>query len=155
MVAAMIMGREGGMMGPIQLEAAVTMLDAFEGELSYSLSPPDEIAGRLEQRDSLSDAAYLPLCSSLCRQGVPFPEAWKQAVTHQPGSLSGEDAGILAELSDTLGQFDLETQLSQIRNIRSRLQLQLDGARVRCQGYARLYRTMGLLSGAFLVIILI
>ncbi len=71
-----------------QLETAVTMLDAFEGELSYSLSPPDEIAGRLEQRDSLSDAAYLPLCSSLCRQGVPFPEAWKQAVTHQPGSLS-------------------------------------------------------------------
>ena len=52
MVAAMIMGREGGMMGPMQLEAAVT---ATEKLLSY---PRSTIMGiSMPPRATVSDRA--------------------------------------------------------------------------------------------------
>lgn len=136
-----------------ELENAIAILNGIESELSYSMAPPDEIIGRLEERESMSGAAYLPCCASLCRQGIPFPEAWKRAVKENRGLLVSPDIAVLAGLSDTLGQCDLNGQLASISHAKTLLQIQANNARVRCASHARLYRTMGLLTGAFLVVI--
>ena len=138
-----------------QLDLAIGVLFGLESELSYSMAPPDEIVGRLEQRESMAGAVYLPCCASLCRQGMPFPEAWRHAVRENHGLLSSADVYILSGLSDPLGQCDLNGQLASITHAKSLLQIQADNARVWCASHAKLYRTMGLLTGAFLVVILL
>lgn len=138
-----------------QLECGICVLGALQSELSYSLAPPDEVVARLEQMESLAQAAFLPACASLCRQGVPFPNAWRQAVQEQRAELNEEDIHILAGLADSVGQSDLEGQLSRVSQAKEQLQIQLDGARARCATHSKLYRTMGLLAGAFIVIVFI
>lgn len=138
-----------------QLDNALGVLAGLESELSYSMAPPDEIVSRLEQRESMASAAYLPCCASLCRQGVPFPSAWKRSIRENHGLLSSADIDILTGLSDTLGQCDLNGQLASITHAKALLQIQADNARVWCASHAKLYRTMGLLTGAFLVVILL
>ena len=134
-----------------QLENALGVLSGFESELTYSLAPLDEIVSRLEQRESMTNAAYLPCCASLCRSGVPFPAAWKRSIRENHGLLNSADTAILTGLSETLGQCDLNGQLASIAHAKSLLQIQADNARVWCASHAKLYRTMGLLTGAFLV----
>ncbi|RGX56558.1 MULTISPECIES: stage III sporulation protein AB [Anaerotruncus] len=138
-----------------ELEACIAALAAFESELSYSLAPPDEVVGRLESRESLSAAAFLPACASLCRRGIPFPKAWKQAITVTRANLAPDDLSILTGLADTLGQCDLQSQLAQLAHAKALLQMQLTSAQGRCGSYAKLYRTMGVLAGAFVVIVFI
>lgn len=91
-----------------ELEGCIALLTGMEGELSYSLAPPDEAVARLEERESAQEAPFLPACAALCRKGTPFPQAWREAVEKQGGSLTREDAAIVEALADTLGQCDLD-----------------------------------------------
>ena len=137
------------------LESSLAVLGGLETELSYSLAPPDEVVTRLDGREAFSSAAFLPACASSCRIGMPFPQAWRKAVNEHRGCLTSEDAGLIASLADVLGQCDLEGQLTAISHIRELLQVQLDGARRYCETHAKLYRTMGMLCGAFFIIFFI
>lgn len=137
------------------LELAEAVLDAFSSELSYSLAPPDEILFRLRERETLEKACYLSSCGTLCRQGQPFPKAWRQAVLETPGGLSKEDADMLASLSDTLGRCPLPEELAALDRVRGLLSVSLDEAREYARSHGKLYRTLGMLSGAFLVILLL
>lgn len=134
------------------LELARSVLEAFSGELSYSQAPPDEIVSRLAARETLSKAEYLPACRAL-GETLPFPEAWRRAVEENPGKLSAGDVGILTALSDTLGRCDLETALAALNRAMEELELALRGAREYAGTHGKLYRTLGMLSGAFLVIL--
>ncbi|MCI8649286.1 MAG: hypothetical protein HFG20_04135 [Anaerotruncus sp.] len=138
-----------------ELETALAVVTALENEISCTLSPPNEAIERMEKRELFAAAVYLPACASMCRQGIPFPRAWKRAVGEQHGALSDDDIDLLQSLADTLGQYNLEQQLAQTAAVRAQLQLQLDGARERCNHYSKLYRTMGVLSGAFLIILFV
>lgn len=148
--AARALGRRVG-----ELETGLAVLGALESELSYRMTPLDEAVERLETLDSLATAAYLPACASLCRQGIPFPRAWRRAVTEQHGELLPDDVSILAGLSDTLGQCDLAGQLAHVEQAKAQLFVCLEDARARFSSHGKLYRTMGLLSGAFIVIVFI
>lgn len=134
------------------LELARAVLESFSGELSYSQAPPDEIVSRLAGRETLSNAEYLLVCRTLC-ETIPFPAAWSRAVAENPGSLSAGDARILTALSDTLGRCDLEAALTALNRALEELEVSLCGAREYAATHGKLYRTLGMLSGAFLVIL--
>lgn len=138
-----------------ELEGCIALVTGLEGELSYSLAPPDEAVARLEEREAAQEAPFLSACAALCRKGAPFPEAWRKAIGTQSGSLTQEDAAIVEALADTLGQCDLDGQLSSLTHAKSLLSMQLSAARERCESHGKLYRTMGLLAGAFVVVFFI
>lgn len=136
------------------LELAEAVLDGLTAELSYSLAPLDEAVGRLVRRETLSKAAYLELCGRKCaEEELPFPMAWRAAVTESPGALDKEDAEVLEALADTLGQSDLGEQLVAIDRSRALLKARLEEARTEAGNRGKLYRTMGMLTGVFLVIL--
>lgn len=135
------------------LELARAVLESFARELEYSLAPPDAIVTRLARRETLSAAGYLPACQSLCARGIPFPEAWREAVRDNPGSLSPEDTRTLAGPADTLGRCGAEEELAALGRAREALAVSLEEAREYARTHGKLYRTLGMLSGAFLVIL--
>ena len=129
------------------------VLEGLKGYLAYELAPPEQAIIQLQTRGSLQHVTYLENCIRYWKTGDPFPKAWRTALQEDTGALLQEDREILSELSDTIGQCELESQLNQMDHIRQRLELQLEDARQKNQTYGKLYRTMGVLSGIFLVIL--
>lgn len=136
-----------------QLELAIAVLGGMEGEFSFCLSPPDETVQRLLTRESFAQAQYLALCDTYCKEGAPFPSAWRCAAKDGAGALAAEDVQILASLADTLGQSDLNGQLTALSHTKSLLSIRLEHARERSATRGKLYRTMGMLTGLFLIIL--
>lgn len=139
----------------LALQKSISALDALEKDLAYSMAPPDEVVHRLAGMQSLSVAAYLASCAHLCKKGMPFPHAWRKAVQENRGALDLADAQVLEALADTLGQCDLNTQLSQLRQTGAQLAQRLEQARDEYNARAKLYRTMGVLTGMFIVIVML
>lgn len=136
-----------------ELELAIAAISALESEFSYSMMPPDQAVERLAKRPTFAQAGYLRGCAAQCAQGIPFPEAWRQAIVQERGALSTEDAALVASLCEFLGQSDLETQLAGLVHTREMLGVQLLQARERVKTHAGLYRTLGTLCGVFLIIL--
>jgi stage III sporulation protein AB len=93
-------------------------------------------------------------CRALIREGRSFPESWRQAVRESAKSLGDEESEILAALADVLGCADLESQLAAIAYTRELLQEKLEQARTKEKTYGKLYRTLGVLAGLAIVIVI-
>lgn len=134
-----------------ELETARAVLDGLAGELSYGLTPLDEAVNRLCRRESLQRAVYLETCAGFCREGKPFPEAWRESIC-QNRRFSEPDKEALIGLSDILGQASLEEQLTSLAHVKRILDASLEQARGYAESHGKLYRTLGALGGVFLVI---
>lgn len=82
-------------------------------------------------------------------------EAWVQALTESKNNLSKEDIAVIQNLSRMLGQTDLEGQLSEIEIVNEFLTNQLENATEERKKNEKMYRTLGLVAGLTIAIILI
>lgn len=135
------------------LELAQAVLESISGELSYHLAPPEQIIKSLAARKTLCKAEYLTACQAFCGKNIPFPLAWNQAVRKSGGALSARDREILTAVSETLGTCSEKEALADLERARLLLQEELKEAREHVRVHGKLYRTLGMLSGVFLVIL--
>lgn len=135
------------------LDLAQTVLESIAGELSYHLAPPEQIMKSLAARTTLGKAEYLTACQEFCGEGIPFPQAWNQAVRKYGGALSARDREILTAVSETLGTCSEKEALAALERAKKLLQEELKNAREYARVHGKLYRTLGMLSGVFLVIL--
>ena len=70
-------------------------------------------------------------------------------------NLSNEDITILKNLSKLLGQTDVEGQISQIEVVNQFLNSQLENANEERRKNEKMYRTLGIVTGLTIAIILI
>lgn len=82
-------------------------------------------------------------------------EAWKQALLESKKNLNSEDILVVQNLARLLGQTDLEGQLSEIEVVNNFLTLQLQNASEERRKNEKMYKTLGLVTGLTLAIILI
>ncbi|MCI9177474.1 MAG: hypothetical protein HFJ28_02605 [Clostridia bacterium] len=82
-------------------------------------------------------------------------EAWEEALNQMPHNFNKEDLAVLKNLSKLLGQTDLEGQLSQIETVNEFLKNQLENALEERRKNEKMYRTLGIVSGLTIAIILI
>lgn len=82
-------------------------------------------------------------------------EAWLQAVTESKNNLNKEDISVIQNLGRLLGQTDLEGQLSEIEVVNEFLTSQLENASDEKKKNEKMYRTLGLVTGLTIAIILI
>lgn len=81
--------------------------------------------------------------------------AWENALKEVPHSFNIEDEAVLKNLSKMLGQTDLEGQLSEIEVVNQFLTSQLENAGEERRKNEKMYRTLGLVAGLTIAIILI
>lgn len=131
------------------------LLNHFHDRLQY-LQPTVwalvDSAGSVEQ---LRRIDWLSECHRAMEDGIPFPQAWRGALTRDCGALGEEEAALLAALADTLGATDLQSQLTALAYTRSQLEGRLALAREYREKHRRLYNALGALSGAAVMIILL
>lgn len=82
-------------------------------------------------------------------------EAWANALTDIKSNLLEEDITILKNLGRLLGQTDIEGQISEIEVVIQFLNTQLENARQERTKNEKMYRTLGIVSGLTIAIILI
>ncbi len=84
-----------------------------------------------------------------------FPSAWEESLqTENLNALTMEDRQILADLGNVLGSTGLQGQIDQLNLLQSRLKSQWEMASQRYAINGKLYRSLGLLGGLLMVILL-
>lgn len=82
-------------------------------------------------------------------------EAWNKSFEDVVTNLLDEDITTLKNLGRLLGQTDLEGQISEIEVVNQFLDTQLENARQEKLKNEKMYRTLGIISGMTIAIILI
>ena len=82
-------------------------------------------------------------------------EAWEDALEKVNHNLNKEDVAVIRNLSKLLGQTDLDGQVSEIEVVNQFLISQLENAREERIKNEKMYRTLGIVSGLTIAIILI
>lgn len=143
----------------MELRLLKQMLYMLRGEIKYTKTPLWEafahIAGRMPEpfsgflQETSAEMANL--------DGRTFPELWQEQVKKQlTGThLKKEEQEQLAALGEVLGYLDLEMQLSSIELYLEQLELSICNAQESMAARQKLYQSLGVAGGLFLIILLI
>ncbi len=142
---------------PRTLRELQALLQMFENEISYLSNLLSEAFLRIYDNSNL-DAAILfkTAASNLETSGVTADEAWEKSVEENGSklSLNKEDKSILVTFGKMLGNSDLEGQLNNIKLVTSQLKLQEIKSEEMKRKNEKMYRSLGVLSGLAVTIIL-
>ena len=136
----------------------------IRSDISYaSTTLPEAMQNMAEQlsRDSLSyefAGFYRSLSKQLMeRSGISFQEIWENAIEQnlKKTTLTNHDLQLLSSLGGKFGGLDRDLQLKTIDLYLARLEEERLLEVQKAGEKMRLYRTLGLLAGAFLVVVML
>ena len=80
---------------------------------------------------------------------------WENCIQEADISINQEDKDVLKKLGKLLGQTDVEGQISEIEVTENFLDMQIEKAEEERKKNQKLYKTLGIVTGLVLVIILL
>lgn len=134
------------------MEEAIRLTGLLAGELRYTQAPMEDAIKRLAKLSG--GLPFLTLCAAYCGKGLPFPQAWRRGLEEAPANMEDSEREILFHLGAVLGAVDLEGALGELEYARFALTQRHGEAKARQQKLGGLYRTLGALAGAGIVIAL-
>lgn len=144
-----------------QLERLRQMIYFLKGEITYSHAPLAEALERVGRRGGGAvGAAFLRVAERICRQeGESLQEIWGQeteamACGNKNLPLTKEDLEQLKALGDHLGYLDVDMQERTLLLYLEQLDMTIDYLQKHRQEKCRLYTSLGVMGGIFLVIVM-
>ncbi len=140
-----------------QLEKCDQLLSRLQTYLTGEKLTTREIFERLSQSDTLSELAFVGQTADALRTNVDFPSVWRECLTLNRGelALTGEDYPPLLALSEVIGAYDAKAQSDAIGISRELLRENERQAREQSRTSGKLSRSLGLLGGIALAILVI
>jgi stage III sporulation protein AB len=142
---------------PRALRELQALMQMLENEMSYLSNLLSEAFNRIYS-GSDSDTAILfrEAANKLSTAGITAAEAWERATEENyiKLSLNKEDKAILLAFGKMLGNSDLEGQLNNIRLVTSQLRHQEIKAEEMKRKNEKMYRSLGVLSGLAIAVVL-
>lgn len=137
-----------------QLKEFKNALNMFKTKIKFTYEPIPEIFEQISDQIKTNAGKTFKLAS--CNMEVlTAGEAWNIAVDTSMLSINEEDKNILKNLSRLLGQMDVEGQISQIELTSKFLDEQIEKAEKERMKSEKMYRTLGMVIGLAIVIIII
>ncbi len=132
------------------------MVGYIAGELRYNLTPVERIFEDLAACERYRPFGFLQAARDRMRT-KPFPEALRGALLQDAPRLALHtgDVELLEGLADSLGASDVSTQLAYLALLETRLQERLEAAKEAQRSKGRMYRTLGVLCGIVVDIIIL
>ncbi len=144
---------------PQQLRELQSMLQMFENQISYLSDVITEAFERICRVGHSETAVLFTKTVELLREerGVNASQAWETAVRQniRKTSLNREDEEVLVSFGKMLGSSDLEGQLKNIRLTLGQLKMQEEKAEESRSRNENMYRSLGILGGIAVVIVLL
>ncbi|ERI08046.1 stage III sporulation protein AB [Aneurinibacillus aneurinilyticus ATCC 12856] len=143
---------------PLQIRQLRTGLTLLETEIIYGSRPLPEALASISRRLTGSGARLFSRTAEILAQEPEWPasECWHSAVQQvwPKTALKGPEKDIVLQLGSVLGQSDREDQRKHIRLACANLEHEEASARDNQQRYEKMCRSLGVLSGILLVILL-
>ncbi|WEG14308.1 stage III sporulation protein SpoIIIAB [Pullulanibacillus sp. KACC 23026] len=143
---------------PRQLRQLVTALQSLESEIMFGLTPVFEAASHLvEQLPSPSNRFFADLLVLLDkRDGRALTDIWSETTESfwTQTALKQAEKEIWKQFGQTLGQSDRENQKKHIRLAISHLEREEEEARIAQQQYEKMTKSLGILGGLLIVLLL-
>lgn len=139
------------------LEMLILSFEFMERELNAHFTPISELLERTSQVLKGDVKSFYLLCiSGLDKQTEqPFSVVWGEAAEAAQLRITEAELEILAEIGAVLGRYDAATQSHALNKAQERLAVRLGEAREQMRTQGKLYRTLGITSGALLSILLL
>lgn len=138
-----------------QLRGALSVL---ETEISYGHTPLDQALTYVGSRETGPVGRFFTRCGELLRKkgGASAFDCWQKALAEVKSELAlrEEDRKILVRLGKKLGLSDREDQLHHLRLAQTTLETEEAHALIEKEKYEKLFRNLGVLTGALLVILM-
>ena len=143
---------------PQQLRELQALLQMFENRISYLADVVTEAFDRIYSCTGSEVGIFFAAASEKLKsnRGIGASAAWEAAVREniKKTSLNKEDEEILVSFGKILGSSDLEGQIKNIRLTINQLNVQEDKAERARSKNEGMYRSLGILGGLAVVIVL-
>ena len=143
---------------PQHIRQFIVALQRIETEIVYAQTPLQEAFLHVSAQVSEPFAEMFQVMSSRLQthQGTPLCEIWKQSLQAcwQHAALKKSEFEIAVQLGHVLGVSDYQDQVKHLRLAISQLQAEESEARQEQQKYESMWRSLGLLMGALIVILM-
>lgn len=144
---------------PHQLRELQSMLQMFENQISYLSNVISEAFERICKVCPSETSIFFRRTIEILyeEKSVSASEAWQRAVLQniKKTSLNKEDEQVLIEFGKMLGGSDLEGQIKNIRLTQTQLGIQEKKAEDSRGKNEKMYKSLGILGGIAVVIVLI
>lgn len=132
------------------------MLNIIENLIKYKHSTVYEIITCLKNTPQLGKYNFITEADKLCTdKNYSFSDGWHTALNADNTLVSEkEDIDLVSSVGDFLGKNELEGQLSSLEYLKSVLNNRCSAAEKAYCSKGKLYRNLGVLSGTFIVIML-
>lgn len=139
------------------LKAVSYMLDEIEMLLKYRSATVYEIIETLNNDKRFSELGFISDISDKCRNtDIPFSDVWCSCISKRTEIfLKKEDKDFICSIGQDLGTSNTETQLNTIQIKKGELSAFLKNAEEDLLKKAKLYRSIGILAGAFISIMIL
>lgn len=129
-------------------------LNIFKTKIKFTYEPIPDIFKEISNTTKNSISNFFKLvCLNIQKDSAS--EAWNNAIEEENMSLSKEDKKLLKNLSKMLGKTDAQGQINQIDLTISFLDNQIIKAEKEREKNEKLYKSLGMITGVGLIIILL
>lgn len=143
---------------PKQIRQLVQALKRLETEIGYGFTPLPDALGIIAKPVSPPLASMFTVAADRMRDadGRPAAESWKEAITEgwRHTAMKAGEQEVMQQLGSTLGVSDREDQIKHLRLAISHLQAEEETAREEQKRYETMWKSLGVLAGALLVILM-
>ena len=144
---------------PRQLRELQGLLQMFENQITYLSDVIVEAFERISRVGCCDTCVFFSRTAEILMEdgSCGAPAAWERAVREciRETALNKEDEEILSAFGKSLGNTDLEGQVKNIRLTLAQLKAQEGKAEENRSRNERMYKNLGLLGGAAIVILLL
>ncbi|MDR0991311.1 MAG: stage III sporulation protein AB [Ruminococcus sp.] len=132
------------------------MLDEITVLIRFKGATVREIADSLCADSRLCDLTFIKTVSEKYVDGVSFSRCWETAVSgFSAGGLSVADIKLIENIGRNLGTTDIEGQVASLALYKNEAETAYKTAEAEAAKKAKLYTSMGILAGTFLLVFLI
>lgn len=137
-----------------ELKEFKNALNIIETKIKFTYEPLGEIFKEISSSFSTNISnIFINTCDNMKNYNVS--KAWELAIENGNTYMIKEDKEVLKSLGKLLGKTDVDGQISQIEQTSEFLNNQIEKAEAERVKNEKLYKTLGIVSGAGLVILLI
>lgn len=143
---------------PRQLRLLRTALRALDAEIMYGHTPLHEAAQKLgAQIPNPLSWFFTSFSKKLCKSNTTVKKSWDESLQEawHLTAFNKTDREILMQFGNTLGKHDRLTQQKQIQLTLTHIEREETEARDKQQRYEKMLKSLGVLSGFLLVILLL
>lgn len=137
-----------------ELKEFKNILNIIKTKIKFTYEPLGEIFKQISQKSTTNiEKIFEQMSIQLNYNSVN--ETWTNCIQKADISINQEDKDVLKKLGKLLGQTDVEGQISEIEVTEQFLDMQIEKAEEEKKKNQKMYKTLGIVTGLVIVIILI